>query len=356
MSETNEKKNETAVQTAEQVHPLMKWKPRIFKNLREWRTAFDEAETASERGGLLQQLIADGAKKAHHPLHDDIVKNHNTIAELMILLMKLADGYKRWENFLEPGEHKHKNERELIAKDRQYVAQRAFEVLCQLYFNETWRDPSKDVPGWRVVFWNYAVFQKVLWFIRQDEHPLRWKKHWLHNLKDPIFVSGREHSQELFKEFLLAVSILGWDQHLYFFSCAIYEARTEAVKKFVGASGQFIEMLFAIERLDTLIGKDLDTASIETLTRLSMQPYNVWVKNEGMDGGHWDVGVMPGSLEEASASPYDSIYNTLVTPNAQVALAATLVLAHQARVAKEEETLRRIEEASDRDALGSSNK
>ena len=165
-------------------HPLMTFVPTAY-SLEEWMAKWKETKKLGDLLGLLHLLTTGEAQWWWKE------------AELVSLLLDIANGYDGGYDFHDRQEYDYNNE---IARNRQKISEKAFGVLCAKFFNGGARDGGH--PLWWWILEHDVLFQKVLWFLRPDRK----------NYFDSSFYSDANirHQQEMLREFMREFTRLGW--------------------------------------------------------------------------------------------------------------------------------------------------
>ncbi len=226
------------------LHPLLEFTPTTFHLFEEWLERWEGTTYLAEKLGLLHCLTTE--------------KGWWRSRELVLLLLEIADGYTREYGFTI--EHGRDSDKKQNARNRRDIAEKAFGILCLKFFKGGIRD---ERPSWWWMLEDEVLFQKVLWFLRRDDHRMR-------NRDFDITGDSVSHQQGIFRTFMYDFTRLGWEFRSLSERGRSQEADEAARKRLIATRPQFIEILDELRALNWLNGQELDAASLKKLTELSL--------------------------------------------------------------------------------------
>ena len=243
-------------QIVEETHPLLESSQDVFRSSEEWLTAWDEATFLAERLGLLHSLTTENGWWQN--------------SELVSLLLKIADGYGTEDSFITQSEREFRNLCSYTSamKNRQVIAEKAFLVLCLRFFG--YDNKKSERPLWWWMLEDEVLFQRVLWFFRQEKlgkarncEILDWES------------PGTNHQKQIMKKFLRDFAHLGWEAHSFSFA---FTAEDEKINKpiwdrLTASRPNFINILYELRELDWLNVQELDIESLKKLAEIAMSNY-----------------------------------------------------------------------------------
>ncbi len=236
-------KEPAEVGVEEAKHPLLKFTPTVFYAFEEWLERWEGTTHLAERLGLLHHLMTENGWWQRR--------------ELVLLLLEIADGYTMEHGFITG--HGYGDEKQ-NARNRKDIAEKAFGVLCLKFFKAGVRDEN---PSWWWMLKDEVLFQKVLWFLRRDDHRIQ-------NRDFDISGDSISHQQRIFRTFIHDFTRLGWEFRSLSERGWDLEADKVVKKRLIAVRPQFIEILDELKMLNWLNGQELDAASLKKLTELAL--------------------------------------------------------------------------------------
>lgn len=220
---------------SEQVHSLMSLDP-VEESCEEAIAHWNDSRTMKHRLGTLHTILtADHVGKESVPF-----------------LMELADGWTCSSNFQVYG----KTGGEERAKNRQKIAEKAFDVLCARFFGHK----KNDNPMWWWMLGNQEVFDKTLWFLRANDN--RIGRCTLRNYRG----DDEKPQMRTFGKFLADFAELAWEHGRYDFRGFCQD---EVVERLKDARPRLVDILAATHNLHWLLKKKtLDRGTRQALKSL----------------------------------------------------------------------------------------
>jgi len=231
------------VEVGETKHPLLEFAPTTFHLFEEWLERWKGTTYLAEKLGLLHCLTTENGWWQSR--------------ELVLLLLEIADGYTREYGFAIERERDGDKQN---ARNRKDIAEKSFGVLCLKFFKGKTRDRS---PSWWWMLEDEVLFQKVLWFLRRDDHRMQ-------NRDFDIAGDSISHLEGIFRIFMYDFAQLGWNFRSLSERGRSQKADELARKRLIAARPQFIEILDELRALNWLNGQELDAASLKKLTELAL--------------------------------------------------------------------------------------
>lgn len=221
--------------STQSVHPLMVCHLKEIESFQQWKDRWDAAEFIKEKLGLLHCLAGGG-------------RDGGLSKDAASFALEVADGYRYAANF---GENAGTYQEAL-----QGIAKKAMAVLCAKFFpHDLWIDVITD----------HGLFDKVLWFLRDDRlgYPYNYC---------PLGRCLPESHHCILDAFVYDFAKLGWEYHDV---VARYSIRLspDDERRIISARPRFIRILDAIRKLGWLNRSEiqLDRPSIAKLTQLAME-------------------------------------------------------------------------------------
>lgn len=245
------------------VHPLMAGEISCINSWKKWKELWQGTEYAELRHSLLHFGFAVQADST-----DEVI-------ERVCLYLDIADGWKYSRNF-KKGEEDYSylfgtvfgSEVNNLPEFRRFLAQKAFQSLCQNFFKNT---AAKDyyVPSWARMATEHQVLEKILWFFRLNEDVVD-----IPNL-DPF--DSTDHNMEIATKFIRDLCEFAWTcENNRWGRGEVYEEMKDELRK---ARPEMIRLLSGIGALDVLLNTgeyQLDKSCVKQLENIAMA-YDRWL-------------------------------------------------------------------------------
>jgi hypothetical protein len=230
-------------------HPLMQREWTYIRDYGEWCALVDKAEYVEQLYGLLH-------------IGFKVSASYDEARERIIRYLEYADGHLGVDTFQTPEERQrarysgpHSTPLGIgwPSGTLHVVAQKAFKILCRDFFGNPERK-DYQIPGvnyrpsWDQEILYRPVLEKVLWFLRLDESPIRTRR--LRNLK-----GYSDYEREVGKHYLKVGENFAYDLAQYIFrrSDECSDAYRELLNEFKPAA---VDILYSLGKLDILLHDD----------------------------------------------------------------------------------------------------
>lgn len=261
-------------------HPLQEIQVAHIETWEEWKRLWGATRHAEMLHGLLHVGF-------------DISGNQGDAAERVCTYLGLADGHALVADsaFWRPNETQERGmeRRTILGADlRRALAQKAFQMLCQKFFRNTYVEDRGRIPSWARLATHPEVLRKLVWFFRLDD---RWG---IPNLQAPAIPV---HHLGLARTFVRDLAVFAWECETRGWYQG--EISDEMIEVFRTARPDMLSLLFGLRQLEILLSLDrryeLNQGCMERLGELAMS-YELYLPSVGSSGQEFRK---PDTLEEA---------------------------------------------------------